>query len=300
LRLPLAVLDVRPVDWLIVVVSEVSTRLAAAVRAARTAVRRGPLGPATDEVPQDDTPWPAALLDPAEAVVPFMGREQELDELRSWAESSSPISLRLVIAPAGFGKTRLASEFGSRMGESGWTVVPVPRGKEAATARARPQGDVLFVVDNAATRFGLGAMFDAVARPARGRTRILLLAHVGGEWLRRLRWGSTLWAQLERADATHTTLDLPLTPGLPDLTVLGPPSRRSPRAWASRTPGWPPCVFRSRSAAPGCPTCTRPRRWPPSMRQARRSRGTSPTRCAGSWTWRRARGPGRRARPGSS
>jgi tetratricopeptide (TPR) repeat protein len=214
------VLDVRPVDLLIVVVSEVSTRLAAAVRAARTAARRGPLGPATSEMPQDDTLWPAALLDPAEAVVPFIGREQELDELRSWAEDSAPVSLRHVIAPAGFGKTRLANEFGSRMGESGWTVVPVPRGKEATTARARPQGDVLFVVDNAATRFGLGAMFDAVARPARGRTRVLLLSRVAGEWLRRLRWGSTLWAQLERRDATQTALDLPLAPGLPDLTVL--------------------------------------------------------------------------------
>lgn len=202
------------------VVSEVSTRLAAAVRAARTAVRRGPLAPATDDAPRDDTQWPTALLDPAEAVVPFLGRERELHELRSWAETPAPISLRLVIAPAGFGKTRLANEFGSRMGGSGWTVVPVPRGREAATVRARPQGDVLFVVDNAATRLGLGAMLDAVARPARGRTRILLLARVAGEWLRRLRWGSTLWAQLEREDATQTALDLPLTPGLPDLEVL--------------------------------------------------------------------------------
>jgi tetratricopeptide (TPR) repeat protein len=168
----------------------------------------------------DAAEWPTALLDPAEAVVPFLGRERELDELRSWAEGSAPISLRHVIAPAGFGKTRLANEFGSRMSESGWTVVPVPRGKETATARARPQGDVLFVVDNAATRFGLGAMFDAVARPARGRTRVLLLSRVAGEWLRRLRWGSTLWAQLERRDATQTALDLPLAPGLPDLTVL--------------------------------------------------------------------------------
>ncbi|WP_275005935.1 tetratricopeptide repeat protein [Promicromonospora iranensis] len=201
------------------VVSEVSTRLAAAVRAARTMVRRGPLTAATDE-PLDATRWPAALLDPARAVVPFLGRERELDELRSWAEGAAPISLRLVIAPAGFGKTRLANEFGGRMRESGWTVVPVPRGREAATVRARPQGDVLFVVDNAATRLGLGAMLDAAARPARGRIRILLLARVAGEWLRRLRWGSTLWPQLERDDATQVALDLALAPGLSDDVVL--------------------------------------------------------------------------------
>jgi tetratricopeptide (TPR) repeat protein len=205
---------------LIVVVSEVSTRLAAAVRAARTAVRRGPLAAAPEGPPQDGVRWPTVLLDPAQAVVPFLGREQELDELRTWAESAAPISLRLVVAPVGFGKTRLAHEFGGRMTRSGWTVVPVPRGREAATARARPDGDVLFVVDDAATRFGLGAMFDAVGRPAQGRTRVLLLARVAGEWLRRLRWGSTLWSQLDRGDATQTALDLPLTRGLPDDVVL--------------------------------------------------------------------------------
>lgn len=202
------------------VVSEVSTRLTAAVRAARTVVRRGPLPPAADDGPRDDTRRPTVLLDPAEAVVPFLGRERELDDLRSWAETSAPISLRLIIAPAGFGKTRLADEFGRRLGESGWTVVPVPSGKEVATVRARPHGDVLFVVDNAATRLGLAAMLDVVGRTDRGRTRILLLARVAGEWLRRLRWGSTLWAQLEREDATQTALELPLRPGLPDLDVL--------------------------------------------------------------------------------
>ncbi len=213
-------LEVRPVDWVTVVVSDVSTRLAAAVRAARTAVRRGPLLAATDAPPLDDIRHPAALLDPARAVVPFLGRTQELDELHAWADGAAPISLRLVIGPAGFGKTRLAQEFGSHLTESGWTVVPVPRGREAATIRARPQGDVLFVVDNAATRLGLGAMLDALARPAPGRTRVLLLARVAGEWLRRLRWGSTLWPQLEHGDATQTALDLPLGHDLSDSDVL--------------------------------------------------------------------------------
>ncbi|WP_146197524.1 tetratricopeptide repeat protein [Promicromonospora sp. AC04] len=213
-------MDVRPVDWVIVVVSDVSTRLAAAVRAARTAVSRGPLSAAADAPPPDDIRRPTALLDPARAVVPFQGRRQELDELHAWAESAAPISLRLVIGAAGFGKTRLAQEFGNQLADSGWTVVPVPRGREAATLRARPQGDVLFVVDNAATRLGLGAMLDAAARPARGRTRVLLLARVAGEWLRRLRWGSTLWPQLEYGDATQTALELPLAPDLSDADVL--------------------------------------------------------------------------------
>lgn len=201
-------------------VSEVSTRLAAAVRAARAAARRGPLPPAAEDAPRDKTTWPTALLDPGRALVPFVGRGREMADLRTWAEGDAPISLRLVVAPTGFGKTRLAAEFGDRMGAAGWTVVAVPRGREVATVRARPQGDVLFVVDDAATRSGLAAMLDALARPARGRTRVLLLARVAGEWLRRLRWGSALWARLDRSDATQTALDLRLDPGLPDAVVL--------------------------------------------------------------------------------
>ncbi|WP_369373348.1 tetratricopeptide repeat protein [Promicromonospora sp. Populi] len=202
------------------VVSEVSTRLAAAVRAARTAARRGSLSAAPEPLADDDARRPAALLDPAQAVVPFLGRDRELGELRSWAESSPPIRVRLLIGPIGSGKTRLAHEFGTGLSAAGWSVVPVPRGREAATVRARPQGDVLFVVDDAATRFDLGAMLDAAARPADGRTRVLLLAPVAGEWLRRLRWGSTLWARLEFGDASQHALDLPLGPGLSDVAVL--------------------------------------------------------------------------------
>ncbi|MBA8808635.1 tetratricopeptide repeat protein [Promicromonospora sukumoe] len=197
-----------------------STRLAAAVRAARTATGRGSLPAAVPEPPRDDARWPAVLLDPARALVPFMGRERELGELSAWAETDVPVSLRLLVAPAGFGKTRLGNELGNRLGEAGWTVVPVPHGREAATVRGRPPGDVLFVVDDAAARPGLAAMLDALARSARGRTRVLLLARVAGEWLRRLRWGSTLWARLGPGDATQTALDLPLSHDLTDDAVL--------------------------------------------------------------------------------
>ncbi|NNH53970.1 hypothetical protein HLB15_17195, partial [Promicromonospora citrea] len=202
------------------VVSELSTRLAAAVRAARAAAGRGLPQDAAQDVPRDDAAWPTTLLDPARELVPFLGRERELAELTGWAETDAPTRLRLVVAPAGYGKTRLAQEFGRRMAAAGWAVVPVARGKEAAAARTRPPGDVLFVVDHAATRLGLPAMLDGLARPARGRTRVLLLARVAGEWLRRLRWSSSLWDGLDRDDATQTALDLRLDPQVPDAVVL--------------------------------------------------------------------------------
>lgn len=202
------------------VVPDFSTRLAAAVQSARAAAHRGSRSGAPELLPLGEA-RPTALLDPAQALVPFLGRDAELDELHAWAEGAGPTRVRLVTGPAGFGKTRLAAEFGTRLSASGWTVVVVPHGKEAATVRARPQGDVLFVVDGAPTRLGLTAMLDAVGvRRGEGRTRVLLLARVGGEWLRRLRWGSTLWRHLERDDATQTSLDLPLAPGLSDRDVL--------------------------------------------------------------------------------
>lgn len=210
----------RPVDFVLVVVSELSTRLAAAVRAARAVAGRGLPQDAAPDEPRDDAVWPTALLDPAREIVPFLGRERELAELTGWAETPAPTLLRLVVAPAGYGKTRLAHEFGRRMAGAGWAVVPVAHGKEATAARNRPPGDVLFVVDHAATRLGLPGMLDALARPVRGRTRVLLLARVAGEWLRRLRWSSSLWDGLDRYDATQTALDLRLDPQLPDAVVL--------------------------------------------------------------------------------
>ncbi|WP_020014761.1 tetratricopeptide repeat protein [Promicromonospora sukumoe] len=139
---------------------------------------------------------PAALLAPEREVVPFTGRGRELADLRSWVRSREPVALRLLCGRGGVGKTRLALELGRRLRRTGWTVVHVPPGAEVAAVRdVAAVRRVLLVVDDAGHRLGLPEMLDAVAATrARGRLRVLCTARTGGQWWRRQRWTSTLWA----------------------------------------------------------------------------------------------------------
>jgi tetratricopeptide (TPR) repeat protein len=176
--------------------------------------------------PGPDEVWgvsPAALLEPERAIVPFLGRGRELAELRSWVRSREPVALRLLCGPGGAGKTRLAFELGRRLRRTGWTVVHVPPGEEvAAVAGVTDARRALLVVDDAGSRPGLPAMLDAVgASGACGRLRVLCLARTGGQWWRRERWTSGLWAgrtpsvtQMALDPALDRTLNVAFDPAL--------------------------------------------------------------------------------------
>ncbi|MFC4627676.1 tetratricopeptide repeat protein [Promicromonospora alba] len=166
---------------------------------------------------------PAALLEPERAVVPFMGRGRELAELRSWVRSREPVALRLLCGLGGVGKTRLVLELGKSLRRTGWTVVHVPPGAEAAAVSASSDSRrVLLVVDDAASRPGLPAMLDAIGSTrTRGRLRVLCTARSGGQWWRRERWTSQLWAgrtpsvtQMALEPALDRTLDVAFDPAL--------------------------------------------------------------------------------------
>lgn len=176
--------------------------------------------------PGPDEAWaasPAALLAPERGIVPFMGRGRELADLRSWARSRHPVALRLLCGLGGVGKTRLALELGRRLRRTGWTVVQVPPGQEVAVVhRVAEARRVLLVVDDAGSRPGLSAMLDAIGRTRRhGRLRVLCLARTGGQWWRRERWTSELWAgrtpsvtQMALEPALDRTLSVAFDPAL--------------------------------------------------------------------------------------
>ncbi|PUB25326.1 tetratricopeptide repeat protein [Promicromonospora sp. AC04] len=176
--------------------------------------------------PGADEAWgvrPAALLAPERGVVPFMGRGRELADLRAWVRSREPVALRLLCGLGGVGKTRLALELGRRMRRTGWTVVHVPPGQEvAAVAGVATARRALLVVDDAGSRPGLSAMLDAVGETrAHGRLRVLCIARTGGQWWRRVRWTSTLWAgrtpsvtQMALEPALDRKLDVAFDPAL--------------------------------------------------------------------------------------
>lgn len=176
--------------------------------------------------PGPDEAWgasPAALLAAERGVVPFMGRGRELADLRSWARSREPVALRLLCGPGGVGKTRLALELGRRLRRTGWTVLKVPTGQEVDVVhRVAEARRVLLLVDDAGSRPGLSAMLDTIgATRGRGRLRVLCLARTGGQWWRRERWTSGLWAgrtpsvtQMALDPALDRTLSVAFDPAL--------------------------------------------------------------------------------------
>jgi tetratricopeptide (TPR) repeat protein len=154
---------------------------------------------------------PASLLDPALEVVPFTGRQKELDELLAWCGDSAAGPIRLVTGGGGAGKTRLALEFRRRLEkDGGWRCADVDAGTEASALkaeRAAAGGRRLhLVVDYADARPRLSELLDAVARDPE-RVRVLLLARQVGEWWQRLQGGGQAVRDLV-ADASRELIEL--------------------------------------------------------------------------------------------
>jgi len=81
---------------------------------------------------------PVRLLLPEHGVVPFLGREQPLAELRDWCRGPARFGLRVVTGEGGAGKARLAAELASYLVMEGWDVgFSDPDAPGSATGRAR-------------------------------------------------------------------------------------------------------------------------------------------------------------------
>ncbi len=52
----------------------------------------------------------------------FVGREEELEELESWAFENRNISIKFIIGEGGTGKSRLAAEFAKILNGKGWNA----------------------------------------------------------------------------------------------------------------------------------------------------------------------------------
>ena len=144
---------------------------------------------------------PAQLLRAEEALLPFAQQaEPFLAAQLQWAHADElPLTVRLLVAQGGSGKTRLAIELCARLRHDGWLAGflvgdgnPGSMTSLAAQLRHCPQ-PVCIVVDYAETRTAelLALLAAMLAPPRTASTRILLLARSGGEW----------WQQLPARDA---------------------------------------------------------------------------------------------------
>ena len=134
---------------------------------------------------------PSRLLRASSAVVDFVGRAAELEELQTWRDDPQlgNLAVRLVYGAGGQGKSRLAAQVASLWKGQGWSIL------EARAARRRravsipleadSQDAGLLVTVDYAERWNIGNLLSLVAdanAAAKTPVRLLLLARPAGTW----------------------------------------------------------------------------------------------------------------------
>jgi hypothetical protein len=136
---------------------------------------------------------PGALLRADHGVVPFHGRDRELDELEKWCQEDAPISIRLYTGAGGIGKSRLLIELCHRLDARRWhagflanDLSDVPdRVWSAIATQFLP---LLLVIDYAETRRKeLVRLLRVLYQASEGPVRVVLLARAADDWWERLK-----------------------------------------------------------------------------------------------------------------
>ncbi|MGW5866580.1 tetratricopeptide repeat protein [Streptomyces sp. NPDC055239] len=163
---------------------------------------------------------PSRLLTARHQIVPFIP-PPELAVLESWRDGEPPgLSIRLVHAEGGSGKTRLATEFAARSAKAGWAVALARHRSEAASAGDGDQtltvrAPGLVIIVDYAERWPLEDLITLVRQhrdAARDKLRILLLARPAGPWWQGL---AHQFTKLDILDVDALRLEgLPDTPGV--------------------------------------------------------------------------------------
>ncbi|MGC0312145.1 tetratricopeptide repeat protein [Kitasatospora acidiphila] len=134
---------------------------------------------------------PSRLLLSRHQVVPFTGRQAEIESLIEWRDDSEEpgLAVRLLYGPGGQGKTRLAAHFAELSRRSGWTVWQADQDPgdplRVETPGPAAAAGTLVVVDYA-ERWSVGALHELFQDPVLfrrgGPVRMLLLSRPADEW----------------------------------------------------------------------------------------------------------------------
>jgi tetratricopeptide (TPR) repeat protein len=139
-------------------------------------------------VPPAPRTLPSALLHAERAVVGFHGRDVEIADLTAWANDPALVEVRVIVGPAGEGKTRLAHALCTELTGAEWTagLVADSAGRDLLARVLGLDLPLLLVVDYAETR--TDQLRDLIAEVVaaenrRAPVRMLLLARSAGGWL---------------------------------------------------------------------------------------------------------------------
>ena len=163
-------------------VAGVGPRLRLAVSAETSLALAPPYRAATPRLGRE----PARLLLPEYGIVPFAGRDGDLDTLQAWCLDGTAPALRLITGAGGSGKTRLAAEACVRMAGQGWQAGFADPKAPAGRAQLEFDRPTLLVIDDADLNVTLLADLVRTVSywpPGTPPVRLLLLArHSTGWW----------------------------------------------------------------------------------------------------------------------
>ncbi|WP_158817323.1 tetratricopeptide repeat protein [Methylocapsa sp. S129] len=160
-------------------------------------------------------------------VVPLVGRDDALDDLRHWLDGEAPVSMRVLVGAGGRGKTRLALELARGISEAGWlagfaTVEELDRFRaQHNVAQWRWDRPVLILIDYAASRAGqirdwAREISDAALEDGRPRLRLLLIERQAN---RAIGWLATIFGY-GSDDASRALIALLDPPEPVELTAI--------------------------------------------------------------------------------
>lgn len=151
-------------------------------------------------------PPPSVLLRPEYGVIPFRKRDEELRILDRWLRDTPVVSLMLIAAPGGSGKTRIAQELVEHARAEAWTAGFLAENADLREIR-RHRTRLLLVVDYAEARTDQISELLTARQPDSEALRVLLLARSPGLWLQRLREHPQ--SRVRSAASAVSTLSLP-------------------------------------------------------------------------------------------
>lgn len=177
--------------------------------------------------PQDLRPNPAAVLRAEHQVVPFHGRDEELEDLYDWCSTGEASAVRLYTGAGGMGKTRLALEIARHLRDERWQAGFLPGHQSTGESGGRsdtPWEELrktgrpsLVVMDYAESKRPLLVSLLREMKDHRGLpVRLLLLARGARDWWTRLRSEGDGVGDFLQGPSTTVRALRPLAPSLED------------------------------------------------------------------------------------
>jgi len=155
----------------------------------------------------------------ARANQPWVGRDLDIDALRTFRVDSRPFAWWAVVGDGGIGKSRLAFEFSRQLQADGWRAGILPREGEFDWSTWTVLFPTLIVIDDASTRVAeVSAIIEALARhviPTSFPVRLLLIERHDG-FLKEL--GRNILRRQTYIEPTQFGRPLALTPLAEDAT----------------------------------------------------------------------------------